>query len=111
MALGNRQSSKWWGYCLFTSPLELCEMRTRVFVLVVLAWIACPPMQGDAAPFVNLDFEQSTVLPSDPVIVPTSAAFPGWTAWIGNVPQDFVYHDAQGAGDPVVALYDHDIAF
>ena len=47
---------------------------------------------------------------SDPEFVPTTVGFPGWTARVGDVVQDFVFHDSRGAGEPVVALYDHLLA-
>jgi hypothetical protein len=74
----------------------LCTMSVASFV----------PCAGLAAPFVNLNFEQSTVQPNDPIVVPTSAAFPGWTAWIGNTTSNNVYHDFTGGGEPIVAVFD-----
>jgi hypothetical protein len=62
-----------------------------------------------AAPFVNLDFEQSTVQPNDPWVVPTASAFPGWSARINDQILSSVYHDYTGAGEPVVAIWDQPV--
>ena len=72
-------------------------IRTAVLA-VMLAWTSASRLL--AAPFVNLDFEQSTVQPSDPTVDPVSAAFPGWTARFDGAQTNFVYHNVAGAGEP-----------
>ncbi|MBC8105720.1 MAG: PEP-CTERM sorting domain-containing protein [Anaerolineae bacterium] len=62
-----------------------------------------------AAPFVNLDFEQSLVQPGDPLFVPTSRAFPGWTARIDNAVLNSVGHNYIGIGEPVVSVWDREV--
>jgi hypothetical protein len=80
-------------------------IRTCVVVVCLLSFVGL----ADAAPFVNLDFEQSTVQPGDPLVVPTSAAFPGWTARINGQTLSGVYHDYTGAGEPIVAIWDQPV--
>jgi hypothetical protein len=81
-------------------------IRTSILAMTLLALTRI----ADAAPFVNLDFEQSTVQPGDPPAVPTSAAFPGWTARFGDAISSSVYHDFALPNEPIVAVYDHEVA-
>lgn len=60
-----------------------------------------------AAPFVNLDFESSQVtpLPIDSMeVVPTSVAFPGWTALLRGFSQSTVGHNRVSLGTPQIAI-------
>lgn len=59
-----------------------------------------------AAPFVNLDFEQATIIPTQQPFINAAAAFPGWTARIGQTPVNNVAYDYWGIGEAVVALFD-----
>jgi hypothetical protein len=77
--------------------------------VLLLAVIAMELLRSPApaAPFINLDFEQATIAPGTPPgFVNASAAFPGWTANIRDVPQAQVLFNDFGLGGPVVALYD-----
>jgi hypothetical protein len=80
--------------------------RIRLLPAVVLLAALGLARVAVAAPFVNLDFEQSTVQPGDPTVVPTSAAFPGWTARFGANVSNSVYHNYLGSGEPIVAVFD-----
>jgi len=82
-------------------------MLRRCFV-VVAALLSCIGARvAPAAPFVNLDFEQATILPGTPPgFVNASAAFPGWTARIGNDVQSSVAFNFTGIGEGQVVLYD-----
>ncbi|MBC8107506.1 MAG: hypothetical protein H7Z14_13015 [Anaerolineae bacterium] len=83
-------------------------MRSRIIRLLFVGCSFAMSLCAStvAAPFVNLDFELSTVQPTDPQVVPTAAAFPGWTARFGNNVSSTVFHDYAGAGEPIVAVYD-----
>lgn len=82
----------------------------QINVVVAFVLMLCVCTMGHASPFVNLDFEQSTVLPSDGSVVSTAAAFPGWTARFGNSTSSNVYHDYEGIGEPIVAVYDKGVS-
>lgn len=61
--------------------------------------------------FVNLNFEAATVpyLTNTGSLVPTSAAFPGWTVYYGNIPQSTVaYNGILPAGG--ILLWTRDFA-
>ncbi|CAN5442507.1 hypothetical protein BH09PLA1_BH09PLA1_10820 [soil metagenome] len=70
-----------------------------------------------AAPFVNLDFEQATVVHTDPNFPPAidaAAAFPGWIARVGDSIRTNVTYNYRGGGQAVISLYDRpasDIGF
>ncbi|MBC8106060.1 MAG: hypothetical protein H7Z14_05680 [Anaerolineae bacterium] len=65
--------------------------------------------RAGAAPFVNLDFEQSMVQPGGPLFVPTGVAFPGWTARVDNANFNSVGHNYIGIGEPVVSVWDREV--
>lgn len=91
---------------MFCTLVRASSRTYYCFITALIGVSLVGALHVDAAPFVNLDFEQSLVQPSDPSFVPAAAAFPGWTAEIGGVAQNFVYHDTGGIGEPVVALFD-----
>jgi len=78
------------------------------FALQILTLVGAS-LSVNAAPFVNLDFEQASVIPvgSDPRLIQAGPAFPGWTARLGSSTLSTVYHDFDGIGEGAVALYDH----
>ena len=60
-----------------------------------------------AAPFVNLDFEQATVVPTHPpYYISAPAAFPNWTVRIGGVQYTEVAYNNNGIGEGQVSLWD-----
>lgn len=72
---------------------------------VLLRMVVAAP--SVAAPFVNLDFEQATVIPTNsPHFIDAAAAFPGWTPRIGSTVVSEVTYDSPGIGTAVLALYD-----
>jgi hypothetical protein len=84
-------------------------MRFKSAIVVGLVLLAGLTARLDAAPFINLDFEQATVPPN--VLLSenfsAAAAFPGWTTRIGNVALSTVYYNSAGIGGPFIALYDY----
>jgi hypothetical protein len=74
--------------------------------LVVLASLVSSARFAQAAPFVNLDFEQASVPPGTGQTIDASLAFPGWTARLGSDILTQVYYDYQGEDNGLVALYD-----
>jgi hypothetical protein len=80
------------------------NLSLLTFILMLLAG---GPLASRGASFTNLDFESSTVLPlpqntAEPVA--TTAAFPGWTAWLGNAPQTTVWHNGLSLGSPQINI-------
>ena len=60
-----------------------------------------------AAPFVNMDFEQATVVPTHPpYYISAPAAFPNWTVRIGGVQYTEVAYNNNGIGEGQVSLWD-----
>jgi hypothetical protein len=79
-------------------------MGNRRFVCSLVVLLGCATAQ--AAPFVNLNFEQATVPPGSQFFLPASLAFPGWTPRVGEAPLSTVYYNQTGIGEAAVTLYD-----
>ncbi len=75
----------------------------RSAVLLHLFLLATP---AAAAPFVNLNFEQATVPPGSPPVIPAAVGVPGWTPRVGNLVVSSVAYNSTGIGDGRVVLYD-----
>ena len=63
-------------------------MKTILFLCLVVLHLV-----GRAQGFVNLSFE-ATSLGTEPAIVPTVTALPGWVAYLNGVPQQNIYYNA-----------------
>src|SRR5205814_5955765 len=79
--------------------------------IVVTVLVTLLAARAGAAPFVNLDFEQAIVPAGwSQNYLPAAQAFPGWTARIQGVIQNFVNYNYEGAGEPTITLYDRQLA-
>jgi hypothetical protein len=55
--------------------------------------------------FENLDFESANVSSySSSNYIPTTNAIPGWTAYLGGTPQDYIYYNYETLSDAAVSL-------
>lgn len=75
----------------------------------LMVGVSLVALRAPATPFVNLDFEQATVVfdpPGNPVFIQAAAAFPGWTAAIDGAPTSVVHYNFIGVGGPSVSLWD-----
>ena len=65
-----------------------------VFSFALMLWVG-PVVSGQPA-FTNLNFESAVLIPQsgDPYYrVQFAAAFPGWTAYVGGVPQNLALYN------------------
>lgn len=83
--------------------MRSCMIRPIFVVCVLLLSFGNRAM---AAPFVNLDFEQATVVPVGGDFIQAGPAFPGWTPRIDGTPLTNVAYNYVGFGEPVVSLFD-----
>jgi hypothetical protein len=90
------------------APQDMNLSQTTMFS--VRAWLCLVPWLtsvASGASFTNLDFESSTVPPlpqNTAERVATTAAFPGWTAWLGGAPQATVWHNGLSLGSPQINI-------
>jgi hypothetical protein len=75
----------------------------RVAFAAVVTFVTCG---ASAAPFVNLDFEQATVVPVGIDFIQAAPAFPGWTPRIDSSTLSNVAYNYVGFGEPLVSLFD-----
>jgi hypothetical protein len=83
-------------------------VRTILFALL-LSFAVFASSRGVAAPFVNLNFEQATVVPSNEPFIDAAAAFPGWTGRFNDFVLSDVSYNTPGIGSPILALYDRPV--
>jgi hypothetical protein len=82
-------------------------MRSRFVRVAFAAVVLSLTCNSFAAPFVNLDFEQATVVPVGGGFIQAAAAFPGWTPRIGNsTTSNAAYNTLSHEGPPRVSLFD-----
>src|SRR4051812_16115824 len=86
--------------------LRFSGSRVTWLAAAVLLILVAAPLS--AAPFINLDFEQASVIPvgSNPRYIDAGAAFPGWTPRYGTFQTAIAYYDNDGIGESVIGLYD-----
>ena len=63
---------------------------------------------GFSQGFVNLNFENATIIPTSGFSVDASAAIPGWTAYVGGTPQTSVVYNTIPLGAAQVTLQSPD---
>jgi hypothetical protein len=81
-------------------------MRSESVQLVIVAVVSLWTFDAFAAPFVNLDFEQATVVPVGGDFIQAAPAFPGWTPRIDSNTISNAAYNYVGFGEPLVSLFD-----
>ena len=77
-------------------------LRIACFVAVSIAFLRNVSGQG----FVNLDFEAANLSAygAGPAAVPATNAIPGWTAYLGGIPQTDILLNSEALADPAVSI-------
>jgi hypothetical protein len=81
----------------------------RVLITTSVLCLALTTSAAVGAPFVNLNFEQASVVPNPPFStdqIDAALAFPGWTATYNGQAVNNVFYNTVGIGTVAIALYD-----